>query len=637
MRSTAGAISTVAGSGGVFSGDGVSATTTELYNPNAVAFDLSGNLLIADSRNFRIRKVDGGGTISTIVGTGVNGTSPDGTLGSSAQINFMNDITVDAAGNLYLVGGNRVRKVNASDGKINTIAGNGSAGFSDNIPAVTAMMNNPNGIALDAAGNIYIADTNNNRVRKVTIADGNITTIAGNGTQGANGDNGPATSAQLSGPRKVAVDSAGNVYIADNGNNRIRRVAASDQTITTFSTFGGVSVSISGGSIYIASFSSIQQIFPDSTLMTVGGLGFGIYGDNGPALTASLANTGIGISPSGSVYVADAADNVVRKMNPVGGGFAVLSVTPVSINNRFGNLSTSGVTTETIALNGTGVFSWTATSSVNSFPGSEWLSLSADSGTAGAPLFVTVNPAGLAPGFYNGSVTITSPQAVNGSVVVPVTMTVLSSTLSVIPTVISASTNVNGANPAQQNITVTNGGSGPPFGYNAAAVVLTPQGGSWLTVSPGSGTTAATPITAFFNVTGLGSGIYSGQIRLTSAQADNSAVVIPVTLTINPTAAPTLTSVSPSSGAPGQLVTVTLTGTNFAPSGNTIAIDGTGVTSGIATLMSGTSLIATFTISSGATAADHNVTVSTANGSSGSVTFTVGLAKRMRSQLTSVP
>src|SRR5439155_1238793 len=213
-----------------FSGDGGTATSAQLAQPSGIAVDTAGNLYVADTRNQRVRKVTAGGVISTVAGNGTFGFSGDGGPATSAQLSTPDDVAVDAAGNLYVpdLGGQRVRKVTPS-GVISTVAGNGTHGFSgDGGPATSAQLaffSGGSGVAVDVAGNLYISDNGNNRVRKVT-ADGVISTVAGNGTFGFSGDEGPATSAQLNFPLGVAVDSAGNLYIADSDNTRRRKVTA---------------------------------------------------------------------------------------------------------------------------------------------------------------------------------------------------------------------------------------------------------------------------------------------------------------------------------------------------------------------------------------------------------------------------
>jgi uncharacterized protein (TIGR03437 family) len=217
---TNGVITTVAG-GGATLGDNGPATSAQLYSPKGVAVDSAGNLYIADTYNQRIRKVSNG-VITTVAGTGMHGpSSGDNSPATSASLFSPTGVAVDSAGNVYIAdtGNSRIRKV--SNGVITTVAGNGGYGFNgDNSLATSAEVFNPEGIAVDSAGNLYIADTDNSRVRKVS--NGVITTVGGNGTYGFSGDSGPATSAQLLGPTGIALDSAGNVFVADCGNNRIR-------------------------------------------------------------------------------------------------------------------------------------------------------------------------------------------------------------------------------------------------------------------------------------------------------------------------------------------------------------------------------------------------------------------------------
>jgi hypothetical protein len=229
-----GIITTVAGTGSFFSmgwpwvGDGGPATDADLNDPWDIACDAAGNLYIADRGDNVIRKVDAvSGIITTVAGNGTGAYTGDNGQATNASLNGPDGVTFDAAGNMYISDdyNNVIRKVNKTTGIITTVAGNGTAGFSgDGGQATAAKINDPSlKVAFDADGNYYIADDGNNRIRKVTIATGIITTVAGNGTLGYTGDGGPATSATLNGPEGVGVDALGNIYITDE-NNVVRKV-----------------------------------------------------------------------------------------------------------------------------------------------------------------------------------------------------------------------------------------------------------------------------------------------------------------------------------------------------------------------------------------------------------------------------
>ncbi|MGP8214097.1 MAG: gliding motility-associated C-terminal domain-containing protein [Bacteroidia bacterium] len=234
---SSGIIGTIAGNyskGGGYSGDGSPATAAELYYPSGIAFDNNGNMYIADTWNNRVRKVNTSGIISTFAGTGTSGYSGDGGLATAAKLYYPASVAVDASGNVYIAdnSNNRIRKVNTS-GTISTVAGDGTAGFSgDGSAATAAKLNYPEGITVDGKGNLYIADSLNERIREVNTS-GIINTIAGNGTAGYNADGIPATTAELYDPCQVALDAAGDIYIPDFFNNRIREVKICGSTPDT--------------------------------------------------------------------------------------------------------------------------------------------------------------------------------------------------------------------------------------------------------------------------------------------------------------------------------------------------------------------------------------------------------------------
>jgi N-acetylneuraminic acid mutarotase len=281
--SSSGIITTVAGNGtNGYSGDNGPATSAELFDPAGVALDASGDLYIADEVNNRIRMVSSSGIITTVAGNGTGGYSGDNGPATSAELNSPYGVTLDAAGNLYIadLGNQRIRKVSPI-GIITTVAGNGASGYSgDNGPAISAELFDPAGVAVDTSGSLYIADLGNQRIRKVSPS-GIVTTVAGNGNIGYSGDNAPAASAELDNPTGVALDASGNLYITDEGNQRIRMVSQS-----------GIITTVAGNGIQ------------------------GYSGDNGPSTGAELNfPAGVGLDASGNLFFADGGGQRIRKVN----------------------------------------------------------------------------------------------------------------------------------------------------------------------------------------------------------------------------------------------------------------------------------------------------------------------------------
>jgi gliding motility-associated-like protein len=245
---SAGIITTIAGNHILgYSGDGGPAVAAKLYHPGVIAADNAGNIYFADQNSDVIRKIDPSGIISTIAGTLPQGYSGDGGPLALAQISSINGLTCDAAGNLYLseYSNHVIRKVNAS-GIITTIAGNGTRGFSgDGGPATLAQLAGPYGVVIDNAGNLYIPDAANQRIRKVTPA-GIISTFAGTGAMGYSGDNGAATSATFRFPWHTAIDPSGNLYVVDGLNYVVRKITPAG-IITTFAGNGTPGYSGDGG------------------------------------------------------------------------------------------------------------------------------------------------------------------------------------------------------------------------------------------------------------------------------------------------------------------------------------------------------------------------------------------------------
>ncbi|MFL6450656.1 MAG: Ig-like domain repeat protein [Bryobacteraceae bacterium] len=315
----------IAGTPGIagFSGDGGPATSASLSGPNGIAVDGSGNVYIADSG--RIRKVSADtGLITTVAGNGSSGFSGDGGPATNASLGSPSGVAVDGSGNIYIADtpNGRIRKVSADTGVITTVA---------------CSLNFPIGVAVDGSGDLYIADTYNARIRKVSATTGVITTVAGNGGSGFSGDGGPATTASLYEPSSVTVDRSGNVYIVDS--NRIRKVSANTGLITTvagngssgFSGDGGPAASASldfpygmavggSGNLYIADYHNqrIREVFATTGIIitVAGNSSVGFSGDGGTATDASLAYpSGVAVDSGGNLYIADSVNRRVRKVD----------------------------------------------------------------------------------------------------------------------------------------------------------------------------------------------------------------------------------------------------------------------------------------------------------------------------------
>jgi uncharacterized protein (TIGR03437 family) len=344
-----GVITTIAGTGGAgFSGDGGAAISAQVNGPGAVAADTAGNVYFTDVGNAVVRKVDVNGNISTIAGTeGLAGATGDGGPATKAQLGLHTggSLAVDVAGNLYIADSfnSAIREVTVSNGNINTIAGtigkNGHSG--DGGPATSATLYYPFGVALDSSGNLYIADTFNNEIREVSATTHNITTIAGSPSAGSTGDGGPPTAALLNSPFGIAVDTQGNVYIADFYNAEVRKITAgASPTISTIAgnvkmgaglsgdaglatsaqLNGPVSVAVSSAdTIYIADLNNNRVRYVSQGLINELAGASHDQGDGGQATAALLYfPQTIAEDSAGNLYIADTDNNAVRKVTPAG-------------------------------------------------------------------------------------------------------------------------------------------------------------------------------------------------------------------------------------------------------------------------------------------------------------------------------
>ena len=306
---TSGTVASFAGSGVSGSSNG-SGSAASFYYPEGIAFDSNGNLFVADQGNNEIRKITGSGSVSTIGGTLVPGNTNTSTVGVAALFNGPTGVAIDATNNIYVAdfGNNLVRKIAATGGIVSTLAGSGKAGNA-NATGTSASFNGPAGVAVDALGNVYVADFNNNLIRLINPA-GVVSTFAGSGSAG--NANGTGTAASFNGPRGIAVDASGNVYVADAKNNLIR------------------------------------EISPLGVVTTLAGTG--VAGNSSGAANASTFNypSGVAVDANGNVFVADANNNLVREISVSGTVSSLAGSGYLSLISPF-NAPTS------VAINTTGV------------------------------------------------------------------------------------------------------------------------------------------------------------------------------------------------------------------------------------------------------------------------------------------
>jgi sugar lactone lactonase YvrE len=364
-----GNITTIAGTGTQgFFGDTGPATSAELDSPQGLALDNKNNLYIADTHNHRIRKLNlTSGIITTIAGT-TPGFSGDNALATAAQLDLPTALALDAAGNLYLAdtGNHRIRKIVATTGIITAIAGTGTQGFSgDTGPAISATIDSPTGLALDAANNLYLADTHNHRIRKITATTGIITTIAGTGASGFSGDTTAAANSTLALPHGLTIDTQGNLYLADTQNHRIRRIEATTGIITTVAGDGTQAFSGDGGPAIAASLDSPRNTaVSPSTLLTLSDTG----NQRIRQLTAAPAPTtliqtiaGIGVTAPGTLILTSPSVIVY--------GTGQLTATLVSATPASGSITFFDTTSSaTITLGTATLAANTATLSTSTFP-----------------------------------------------------------------------------------------------------------------------------------------------------------------------------------------------------------------------------------------------------------------------------
>jgi sugar lactone lactonase YvrE len=375
LVSTQRTITTVFGNGtSGYAGDSGLATLAQFDSPRGVAMDQGGTLYIADTNNNRIRKVTPTGFITTFAGNGFAGSCCDGGSATSAQITKPYGVAVDPKGNVLIADtfGNRIRKVDPATNVITNLAGYGSAGFGgDGDLAIYAIFNQPRGVAADALGNVYIADTLNNRIRQIDLS-GKMGTIAGTGVAGFSGDGGSASTARLNNPSAIAIDGAGNIYIADTGNGRVRKIDTGGRIFTiagssnTGSNGNGdglgataptaflskpTSVAVDArGNVFISELDTgrVRVVTTDGIIRTAVGNGIlGYSGDNGSGTDAQINGVeGLGVDAAGNLFIGDTANHRVRRViNPA----PPIEGQPFAIASRGGlSLSTLSLAASTI-------------------------------------------------------------------------------------------------------------------------------------------------------------------------------------------------------------------------------------------------------------------------------------------------
>jgi uncharacterized protein (TIGR03437 family) len=545
-----GLITTVAGDGNAgFSGDGGLATRASLGYPVGMAFDTAGNMFVADGENHRIRKVTPNGIITTFAGTGVAGFSGDGGPASKASFNHPSDLDFDNTGNMYVADdrNHRIRKI-TPDGTVSTVAGNGFGRFSgDGGPATAASIYYPNDLYVAKDGSIYIADTGNDRIRRVDTR-GIITTVAGNGAYGNTGDGGLAPQASLTDVRGVTMDAAGNLFIGDTSNNRVREVLASGAGVSFSAAPAALTFSGTAG----GTPPSTQQI---SLTSAITGLAFSasagapwlsvnVTSGSIPTVIQVLADPG---KLSAGTYQANITVNAPNAQPPSTTIAVTFNVQAGASQNKlsasvsslaFSALQGSGVQSVQVQLtnSGAGALAFTATAATTS--GGSWLSVGPGgtiSPAAPASLTVNATPGSLPPGTYQGTVSISAA----GSVVnLPVTFSVsaASAVILVSQTGMSFTAVAQGGIPLPQTFGILNTGRGS-MNWTASASTLSGPA-NWLQIGPTSGTVVqpyldVSLVSVSVNPNGMSAGEYYGQIQVRAAAA-NSPQVLTVSLTVLP-------------------------------------------------------------------------------------------------------
>ena len=538
-----------------FCGDGERSPTSCLQRPRGMTADTDGNLYIADTGNHRVRRITPGGIISTFAGTGTSGFSGDG--GPALQASFRSPTSAafdPLTGDRYIMdsGNNRVRKV-AANGIITTIAGDGATTFrGDGGPATAASINPGGGPAglLWTGVALFLTDIQNQRIRRIDL-NGIITTVAGTGQRGFGGDGGPSTQASLKDPAgTLAADALGNLYFSDTGNHRVRRINLLGiiNTVAGSSTggFGGdggqatsaflrlpVGVALdTAGALYIADSGNdrIRRVAPDGIISTVAGGGMSNPDDADFSTDVSLQSPEAVFAGPRNVFVADTDNN--RVLTALGVFASPGPVTVLPARRDFeAKLGGEVPAPQGLVLFSPDLSEFAFTAESSTVSGGDWLVVRPRIGFAPSALPVFVNPGSLLAGVYQGSITLTVAQATNSPVTVPVTLTVTDEppALAVAPDHLAFSA-MEGGNPSPQALDISNAGGGTlnwtaDVLLPAAAVSLGPFPQINLSATAGTDTT---PVRVSVDSTGVGPGSYQAAILVRTTSEPLASRFIPV-------------------------------------------------------------------------------------------------------------
>lgn len=547
------------------SGGIISTINNITTSPCAVAVDSIGNLFVGSSNSYIVQKVDASGAVTTFAGTGKQwqfGSGVSNRPATSIALNAPCALAVDNQNNLYIGdynGPDLIRKV-TPDGTLTTIAGGGTSA-ADGVPALSASLDAPISVAVDSAGNVYFGSLGQYKVRKLGL-DGLITTITGTGSSGFSGDGGPAIAAAISGPFGIAVDGAGDLFIADSSNNRIREVLASPPGVSvtppqlTFSAASGGAPSAAqtlsltspveglGFTATVPNDATWLQVNPNSgaapRLIQVVADPTNLPQSSTPYQASITINSPNGNPPSFSVPVS-------FTVGP--GQPPTLAINKTNLSFPFSRQGSSRSQTVLVSNAGGGTLSFTASSST-SIPGN-WLSVSPASGQAlpatPAALTVTANPAGLSPGTYAGTVTVSAGAETQN---IPVTMTIsaLNQAILLSQTGLSFVGVSQGGVLPPQTFGVLNIGTGV-VNWTVFTSTL-PSGGTWLQVTPAGGSTDAAADTVptvqvSVDAASLQPGTYYGLVQVDAPGAANTPQVVTVVVQVLPSGSPIGAAIQP--------------------------------------------------------------------------------------------